>query len=60
MNTARRISAGLGAAAMMITLSPAAHAASVKEEPITVVKYQAAADYFGCRYYPNVFCGKRG
>lgn len=45
---------------MMLTLSPAAHAASVKEEPVTVVKYQAAADYFGCRYYPNVFCGKRG
>lgn len=56
MNTARRISAGIGAAAMMITLSPAAHASSVKEEPVTVVKYQAAADYFGCRYHDNVLC----
>lgn len=58
MNTARRLSIGLGAAAMMATLSPVAHAATETSEP-TITTYQAAADYFGCRYHDNVLCWRK-
>lgn len=59
MNTARRFTVGLGAAVMMSTLAPVAHATIEVETP-TVTKYQAVADMFGCRFHNNVLCGGRG
>lgn len=63
MTNLRRLSVGIGAAAMLATLSPVAHAAPASARTVTtdtetanVATYQAAAEYFGCRRYPNVLC----
>ncbi|WP_146183502.1 hypothetical protein [Corynebacterium yudongzhengii] len=44
-----------GATAAAVATAPQASALSSHADT-SVVKKQAAADYFGCRYYENVWC----